>query len=115
MQRQFAVITIPPNSFDLNFGVHLGKAEWEWIAEKLIAAAKEGGVWMPLKQEELPLNENIMLENPRQAIAEMIAAGYLVYTEDGYWLTQGALSDILGWQKVKKTAQEKAVASISSI
>ncbi len=107
-----SVISIPPSSFDLNFPVDLDKAEWKLIAERLIVAAQEKGVWTPLKQRELPLNENIMLEDPRQAIVGMISAGYLVYTEDGYWLTQSALKRMLTSQNVLKDLNALKIASM---
>lgn len=67
----------------------LGNETWEQIAIVIIKASKRNGYWTPVRQQDLSLDQNFC-GNPCQLIAEMIAEGFLVYTEDGYWLTRKA-------------------------
>ena len=99
-------ISIVPEQIDLSCHPHLGHAEWEWIIEDLIRAAQKKGYWVPLKQKDFCLNKNMILEHPAQPLAEMIIAGWLVYTQDGYWPTPKLLNCILENQK-NKQKQEK--------
>ena len=99
-------ITVAPEQIDLSCHPHLGHAEWEWVAKDLIRAAQKKGYWIPLKQKVLTLNKNIIWEHPGQPLAEMIIAGWLVYTQDGYWPTPKLINRILenqqAWQKQRK-------------